>query len=166
LDQFGARLTFQEIGEGRFMFGGVEFDTLSSLHPGRALVYRLSHGGKRIVYATDNELPLGWKAAGGSTAFEVDRFVRSFDAADVLIHDAQFTPEELERRRGWGHSAWPDVVDLAIDAGVKQLVLFHHDPDHSDEILDRIEAAAQRRVTDAGSTLKCSLAREGDVVIV
>jgi phosphoribosyl 1,2-cyclic phosphodiesterase len=166
LEQFGARLTFQEIGEGRFMFGGVEFDTLSSLHPGRALIYRLSHGGKRIVYATDNELPLGWKAAGGSTAFEIDRFVRFFDAAEVLIHDAQFTPEELGRRRGWGHSAWPDVIDLAMEAGVKHLVLFHHDPDHSDEALDEIQAAVRRKVTEAGSMLNCSLAREGDVVIV
>jgi phosphoribosyl 1,2-cyclic phosphodiesterase len=166
LDQFGARLTFQEIGEGRFMLGGVEFDTLSSLHPGRALVYRLSHGGKRIVYATDNELPLGWKSAGGSAAFEVERFVRFFEAADVLIHDAQFTPDELERRRGWGHSAWPDVVDLAVAAGVKQLVLFHHDPDHSDEVLDEIQTHAHRKVTASGSTLKCSLAREGDVVVV
>jgi len=166
LDQFGARLTFQEIGEGQFMLGGVEFNTLSSLHPGRTLVYRLSHGGKRIVYATDNELPLDWKRAGGSIAFEVDRFVRFFDEADVLIHDAQFTPGELERRRGWGHSAWPDVVDLAIEARVRQLVLFHHDPDHSDEVLDEIQAAANRKVAETGSALSCVLAREGDVMIV
>jgi phosphoribosyl 1,2-cyclic phosphodiesterase/CheY-like chemotaxis protein len=166
LEQFGARLTFQEIGEGRLMLGGVEFDTLSSLHPGRALVYRLSHGGKRIVYATDNELPLGWKAAGGSTAYEVERFVRFFESADLLIHDAQYTPEELERRRGWGHSSWTDVLDIAVAAGVKRLVLFHHDPDHSDSVLDEIHAAVQRRVAATGATLRCSLAREGDLMVV
>lgn len=166
LDQFGARLTFQEIGEGRIALGGVEFDTLASLHPCSALIYRLSHGGKRVVYATDNELPLGWKAAGGSAAYEVERFRKFFEGADVLIHDAQFTPEELQTRRGWGHSAWPDVVDIAVDAGVKRLVLFHHDPDHADNTLDAIHAAAQERIAAAGATVACSLAREGDLLVV
>jgi len=166
LDQFGAQLTFQEISEGRFMLGGVEFDTLSSLHPGRALIYRLSHGAKRIVYATDNELPLGWKAAGGHATYEVERFLRFFEGADLLIHDAQYTPEELERRRGWGHSAWSDVLDIAVGAGVKRLILFHHDPDHSDSILDEIQEAVQRRLAALGATLECGLAREGDLLIV
>jgi len=166
LEQFGARLTFQEIGEGRVTLGGVVFDTLSALHPGCALVYRLSHGGKRVVYATDNELPLGWKAAGGSSAHEVGRLVRFFEGAEVLIHDAQYTPDELTRRRGWGHSAWPDVLDIAVEAGVKQLLLFHHDPDHSDGVLDEIQASVHQRVREIGATLRCSLAREGDLLIV
>jgi phosphoribosyl 1,2-cyclic phosphodiesterase len=59
LDQFAARFTYQEIDEGTITLGGVQFDTLSALHPGRTLVYRLSYGGKRIIYATDNELPVG-----------------------------------------------------------------------------------------------------------
>lgn len=166
LDQLGARLTFQEIGEGRLMLGGVEFDTMSSLHPGRALIYRLSHGGKRIVYATDNELPLGWKAAGESSAYEVERFLRFFEGADVLIHDAQYTPEELERRRGWGHSAWSDALDIAVASGAKHLVLFHHDPDHGDGILDEIQASVDRRAAAMGATLRCTLAREGDRFVI
>jgi ribonuclease BN (tRNA processing enzyme) len=92
----------------------------------------------------------------------VERFLRFFEGADLLIHDAQYTPEELERRRGWGHSAWPDVLDIAIEAGVKSLLLFHHDPDHSDQFLDEIHTAVQQRVALIGAPIACALAREGD----
>jgi phosphoribosyl 1,2-cyclic phosphodiesterase/CheY-like chemotaxis protein len=166
LEQFGASLSYDEIGEGNFALGGVQFDTLSSLHPGRALLYRLTHGGKRVVYATDNELPRRWKTGDGPALHEMDRFVQFFRDADLLIHDAQYTPEELERREGWGHSSWPDVLDVAIAAGVKHLVLFHHDPDHSDSFLDGIRAAVQQRVASLGATLTCELAREGDLLIL
>ena len=161
LEQFGAHLSFQEIDEGTIVLGGVQFDTLSSLHPGRALLYRLCHQGKRVIYATDNELPLGWKATGGAAAHEVERFIRFFADADLLIHDSQYTPEELEHRRGWGHSAWTDVLDLAIAAGVRNLILFHHDQDHSDTFLDAIGAAVQERIAESGSGIACELAREG-----
>jgi phosphoribosyl 1,2-cyclic phosphodiesterase/CheY-like chemotaxis protein len=164
LDQFGAHLAFEEIGEGTVMLGGVQFDTLSTLHPGRALAYRLTYEGKRVVYATDNELPAGWKTAGGATGHEVERFIHFFENADLLIHDAQYTPEELQQRLGWGHSAWTDVLDLAMEARVKQLVLFHHDPDHSDSFLDAVGSAVQQRIAETGSDLACQLAREGDLV--
>jgi phosphoribosyl 1,2-cyclic phosphodiesterase/CheY-like chemotaxis protein len=164
LDQFGAHLSFQEIDEGTFQVGPLQVDTLSTLHPGRALAYRLGFEGKRLVYCTDNELPLGWKQRGGAAAHEVERFRDFFAGADLLIHDAQFTPEELERRRGWGHSAWTDVLDLAVEAGVKQLILFHHDPDHNDSFLDVVGAAVQQRIADTGSSIACELAREGNTV--
>jgi phosphoribosyl 1,2-cyclic phosphodiesterase/CheY-like chemotaxis protein len=166
LDQFQARLSYQEIDEGSFDLGGVQFDTLSALHPGRTLVYRVSFGGKRVVYSTDNELPVGWKDLGGSAAHEVDRFVRFFQGADLLIHDAQYTPEEIERRRGWGHSSWPDVLNLALTAGVKNLVLFHHDPDHSDSFLDVMRVAVHRRIAETGALIACDLAREGDLITI
>ena len=71
LEQFCARMEFQEIDEGSCRLGGIQIDTLYSFHPGRSLIYRISHAGKRVVYATDNELPLGWKAAGGAVAYQV-----------------------------------------------------------------------------------------------
>jgi phosphoribosyl 1,2-cyclic phosphodiesterase/CheY-like chemotaxis protein len=166
LEQFRAEMAFEEIAEGTYRLGGVQFDTLSSIHPGRALIYRLSQGGKRIVYSTDNELPLGWKSAGGDVAHQVDRFIRFFADADLLIHDAQYTPEELAQRRGWGHSAWTDVLDLAVSARVKHLILFHHDPDHADSFLDGIRAAVLQRVAAMGATIACELAREGDLLVV
>lgn len=164
LEQFGAHLAFQEIGEGTVRLGGVRFDTLSSLHPGRALIYRLVHEGTRVIYATDNELPAGWRQTGGPAAHEVERFIHFFADADLLIHDAQYTPEELAHRRGWGHSAWTDALDLAVAAGVKRLILFHHDPDHSDSFLDAIGRAVQERIAASGASLACELAREGALI--
>jgi phosphoribosyl 1,2-cyclic phosphodiesterase len=166
LEQFGAQLAFREIGEGSVTMGGVRFDALSSLHPGHTLMYRLTHGGTRVVYATDNELPIGWKAAGSASAHEVERYLRFFDGADLLIHDAQFTRDEMERRRGWGHSAWPDVLDIAIEAGVKRLRLFHHDPDHSDTILDGIEVDLRRLASERRASVECGMAREGEQIAI
>ncbi len=165
LDQFGAKLAFEEIDEGSIMLAGIQCDTLSSLHPGRSLVYRLTQGDKRVVYATDNELPAEWRTAS-SENHEVNRFLRFFADADLLIHDAQFTPEELAMRQGWGHSAWTDVVDLAVAARVKHLVLFHHDPDHSDAFLDGVRTAVQQRIAALGVPLVCDVAREGQLIII
>src|SRR2546423_14226485 len=83
-----------------------------------------------VVYATDNE--------PGDAVF--DKAVRHLAAgADVLIYDAQYLPEEYEaRRRGWGHSHWRGAVNVIMESGAKELVLFHHDPDHDDACLDKV----------------------------
>jgi hypothetical protein len=65
--------------------------------------------------------------------------------ADVLVNDAQFTPEQLAQRKGWGHSSWLEGVRLAKDAGVRNLVLFHHDPDSSDKTMDGIVGEAREQ---------------------
>ena len=79
----------------------------------------------------------------GRLAPEVVQMARG---ADILIHDSQYSRDLLQRdRAGWGHSAWEDVVDLAIEAGVQTLFLFHHDPDATDEELDdRLARACER----------------------
>src|SRR5262249_22092099 len=89
-----------------------------------------------VVYATDNE----------PGAPDFDRNVRKLaEGADVFIYDAQFTPYEYaNQRRGWGHSTWREAVNIANEAGVKQLVLFHHDPDHSDNFVDTIFSEAEK----------------------
>ncbi len=87
-----------------------------------------------FVYATDNE--------PGHPVF--DRNVRKLaEGADLLVYDAQYLPSEYEtRRRGWGHSHWREAVDIAQAAGVKELVLYHHDPDHDDPCVDAIVQSA------------------------
>ncbi len=81
--------------------------------------------------------------------------------ADVLIHDAQFLPEELTRHRGWGHSSYEGAADLAAEAGVKRLILFHHDPDRSDEEVDEIVRRANDYITRRAYALTCEAAYEG-----
>jgi ribonuclease BN (tRNA processing enzyme) len=87
------------------------------------------------VYATDNE--------PGDEYFDKN-LRRLAEDADILIYDAQYLPEEYEaRKRGWGHSHWREAVNVVMESGAKELVLFHHDPDHSDECIDKIVKEAR-----------------------
>lgn len=110
----------------------------SLAHPSGVLLYRVSYRQKSLVYATDVEQ----KRDGNPDAIEF------FRGADLLIHDAQYLQAEyLSRsnsRRGWGHSTAERAVRVARKAGVKRLILFHHDPDHDDRTLKRIERLSQR----------------------
>jgi len=103
-------------------------------HPQGASGYRLDCAAHSIVHACDHE--------PGVREID-DHIARVAEGADVLICDAQYTPEEYEKRRGWGHGTWKDAVTMARRAGVKQLVLTHHDPDHDDAFVDDILARAR-----------------------
>jgi ribonuclease BN (tRNA processing enzyme) len=110
----------------------------SLAHPHGVLLYRVSYERKSMIYATDIEQ----KKNGHADTVEF------FRDADLLIHDGQYLEREyLSRanpRRGWGHSTVERAVRTARNAGVKQLVLFHHDPDHDDRVLKTIERLAER----------------------
>jgi len=106
---------------------GVEITPFALHHPGGSTGYRLASNGKIVVYATDHE--------HGNTDADA-RLLEASRGADVLIYDAQYTPEIYPRRIGWGHSTWLEGAKLAQKAGVKQLVLFHHDPHHDDASID------------------------------
>ena len=116
----------------------VEISVLKLNHPGGSYGYRLRHEGKTVVYATDTEHYAC-----------VDPSVRRFaEGADVLIYDAQYTPEEYAgtsgpSRVGWGHSTYVSATELAKAAGVSELVLFHHDPSRDDEGVLGIEQKAR-----------------------
>ena len=104
-------------------------------HPQGCLGYRIEHEGRSVVFCTDTEpLPDG---GAPEAVLELAR------GADLLIYDAQYTPEEYPQRRGWGHSTWKDAVEVAKAAGVARLALFHHDPSHDDRAVATIERAAQ-----------------------
>lgn len=105
-------------------------------HPQGAHGFRIEYEGVSVVYATDYE-------HGDPVADEGLREVAR--GADVLISDAQYTPDEYEIRKGWGHTTWEHATQLAADAGVGQLVLFHHDPAHDDDALERIRDQARER---------------------
>ena len=93
---------------------------------------------------------------------EERRRVREFmQDVDVLIHDAQYTPEDYQKKRGWGHSCYIDTVNAAMDAGVKDLYLFHLDPNYTDVQVDAMLAHSREIIKDTGSTMRCHVAREG-----
>jgi len=98
-------------------------------HPGGAYGYRIELGGKVMVFCTDIE-------HGNSIDKNV---VKLAENADFLIHDAQFTDEELKNKTGWGHSSYSQAIEVAEMANVKMLALTHHDPDHDDAFLRKME---------------------------
>ena len=108
---------------------GVNISTSLLNHPGGATGYRLDFRKKSICYVTDTEHP--------ESGLD-PKVLQLIDGADLVIYDATYTDEEYEKFRGWGHSTWEMGVKLCKEAGVKKLVTFHHDPEHSDDVLDGI----------------------------
>lgn len=141
-----ADLDYREVEVGGLVLGDLSIRPFQLRHPSGANGYRIDSGAGSIVYATDHE--------HGDSAIDAN-LVSVAAGADVLIYDAQYTTAEYASRRGWGHSTWEEAVRMATAAGVKQLVLFHHDPLRSDDAMDSI-------VEDARSGFaNCIGAREG-----
>ena len=134
----------------RVSFDDLTLHTLPLHHPQGCLGFRIECGGKSLVYASDTE-------PGDAQGDENVR--RLADGADVLIYDAQYLPGEMKRYRGWGHSSWGEGVRIAKECGVKKLMLFHHDPDRTDEEMDEMVEAARDKFESTvaareGQTLK------------
>jgi phosphoribosyl 1,2-cyclic phosphodiesterase len=142
----GATLAYRQLASGRFHIGDLAIQTFPLRHPGGSIGYRIDSPAGSIVYATDHE--------HGNPEIDAN-FVSVAAGADLLIHDAQYTPREYESRRGRGHSTWEGAVRIARQADVKQLMLFHHDPLHDDETIDEIVDAAREHFPNCGG------AREG-----
>jgi phosphoribosyl 1,2-cyclic phosphodiesterase len=130
LPEMRAERKFYEIEEGRISLDEMVVQTMWLNHPQGCMGFRLETKEGVFVYATDNE--------PGDSLFDAN--VRKLaTGADVLIYDAQYLPEEYEaRRRGWGHSHWREAVNIVMESGAKELVLFHHDPTHNDECIDKV----------------------------
>jgi phosphoribosyl 1,2-cyclic phosphodiesterase len=135
LHEMKARQNFYDLEEGRIQLGDVTLQALWLNHPQGCMGFRLETREGVVVYATDNE--------PGDTVF--DKNVRKLAAgADVLIYDSQYLPEEYAaRRRGWGHSHWREAINIVMESGAKELVLFHHDPDHDDACIDKVVKEAK-----------------------
>jgi ribonuclease BN (tRNA processing enzyme) len=138
---------------------GFHVTTIEANHPGGGYGYRIEDGRNSIVYLTDNELNPPY-----SKVTEFEDFVSFCSGTEVLIHDAQYIEEDMPEKHGWGHSVVNQVIDLALAADVKQLVLYHHDPDRTDSELEVIEKAAQQRIAKVSQSLQCTAAYEGLVI--
>lgn len=161
LDALSAKLTVQQVEPGEFAVGEFKVRAMKLRHPGTTLGYRLTPagGGPSMAYVTDNELGSGGHYTM-APSWRTD-FVAFLEGVDLLIHDAMYTPAELETHRGWGHSTFEEAVALAADAGVKRLVLFHHEPEHGDEAMDALLAQARRSATTRRGPAEVLAAQEG-----
>lgn len=162
-EALAATIEFRTIVEGTPTGGpGYEVQAFGLQHPGGALGYRFQANpgdAGALVYVPDNELAP--HPSYGSMPEWRDRLTAFVRGASILIHDAMYTPEEYAHCHGWGHSTHREAVALALAADVRTLVLFHHDPQRSDDALDRTVAECRELVRRAGASLEVVPAAEG-----
>lgn len=153
LDAMRAKLSFEDFRAGdRFgLPGGVQVKTAPLNHPNGATGYRIEHDGHAVVYVTDTEHVPGKPD---------ENILGLIEGADVVIYDSTYTEEEFPSRVGWGHSTWNEGMRLCRAANVKQLAIFHHDPDHDDAFMDALAEEA-RQVWDGNF-----VCREGMEIVV
>jgi phosphoribosyl 1,2-cyclic phosphodiesterase len=139
LENMGAQIEFEKI-EANVLVGekGAIVRVADLQHPGGCIGIRFEINNKSVVFCTDVEHSNG-----------IDENVVNLSMnADVLIHDAQYTDEELKTHKGWGHSSYNQAIEVAVKAKVKQLIITHHDPDHDDDFLRAMERKCQERFKD------------------
>jgi len=178
LRELPSHLVIEELKEMEFHIGKVKVQAKFANHPGICAGYRLFTSAGSIAYMPDNEPyePLKLKLAEKDgidldearnfAAAERDKMVEFLRDCDVAILDAQYTDEEYPRYIGWGHSSLSSVVQLALDANVKRLLLFHHDPSHDDEMLDRMIEQARSLASKSGKAMVIEGAREGVEILL
>ncbi len=160
LTEFAARTYFRDLEEGTYDVAGIEVQTKLLAHPGRALGYRVNYGGRSICYVTDQELFLN-----EDTHYDAhyEKTITEFaSGADVLITDTTYTDDEYKTKVTWGHSCVSKVCEWADAAQVKQLYLFHHDPDQSDDAIDAKHEMALEALAARNSSVECLAPKEGD----
>jgi len=140
---------------------GTVIDAIPLQHPQGGFGYRFREGKKTLVFLTDNELRRD--AREGRSPEDYVEFCRD---ADLLIHDAQYTPEEIAERRNWGHSDYLSAFELAYAAGVKNLVLFHHDPSRKDAQISLIQQKCETLARKRKSFLIIDAAQEESEIIL
>jgi ribonuclease BN (tRNA processing enzyme) len=150
MSEMAAHCNFYDMEEELVAFDDCTVQSMWLNHPQGCLGFRLETESGIFVYATDNE--------PGHPVY--DRNVRKLaEGADVFVYDAQYLPEEYEsRHRGWGHSHWREAIDIVHASGAKELVLYHHDPDHDDQCMDAIVKTASQHFPNVRA------AREGDII--
>ena len=135
-DSFKADIAFHDFRAGDVLTpcAGVTVHTAPLNHPGGSTGYRVEHGDASLAYITDTEHRPG----------ELDpRVLALAGGVDLMIYDGNYTDDEWPTHVGWGHSTWQQGVRLATAAKAKTLAIFHHDPDHTDDMLDRVAAEAR-----------------------
>ena len=153
LEAMQANLTFEdfEAGENFELFGSVKVSTAPLNHPNGATGYRIDHKGKSVVYVTDTEHIPG----------KPDQNILGLiEGADLVIYDSTYTEAEFPTKIGWGHSTWNEGVRLCRAANVKRMAIFHHDPDHTDDIMDKIATEGKAEWDGA------FVCREGQEIII
>ena len=174
LRHLAASLDYRELVEETFTVGSATITTHYLNHTAICLGYRIDADGRSVAYVSDHE-PYGLGVHGPSPPAELigrglldgvdhvgDRgLIDWVRGADLIVQDAQYTPEEYPNKIGWGHGSVDYVVDVAVGAGARHVALYHHDPLHDDAAVDRMVAYCRRRVAASGAATEVLGAAEG-----
>lgn len=151
-----AKIFFREINNGKYTIGNARFSFIQNNHPGIAYGFKVSDNNRSIVVITDNELE---PPNGKVTTWQ--EFVDFCRNADVLIHDAQYLEKEMINNSGFGHSSYEQALRLGLDANVKHLIFFHHNPERGDKEISRIIEQFQSQLAAENRSMAVSAAKEG-----
>lgn len=160
-EQMPAQTSFEAFESGAsFLIGPFQITTKPLIHPGGSVAYKIEAGGRSFIFATDTEF------YGPDLHAQMDDYYAFFNHADLLVMDAQYSLEEAEQKRGWGHTAMTIAVDCSLHWQVRELALTHHEPAHSDQTIWELFGEAHEYLAEfaTGATeLRIQMAREGDV---
>ena len=145
-----AQLSYPDACPLEFEIGSVSVVPVALSHPNGGSGYKFIEDGRCFVFLTDNEL--GYIHPGGLAFGDYLEFARG---ADLLLHDAEYTPQEYKTFIDWGHSVYTDALDLAQKAGVKKLGLFHLNQERTDRQMDKIVKDCRDRIAAKGFNLEC-----------
>jgi phosphoribosyl 1,2-cyclic phosphodiesterase len=160
LSDVPARVTFHDVPRQRWTVEGVSLVADLVVHPGPTVGFRIETPTSSFAYLPDHEPALTGAIAHRSTEWISGSSIA--EGVDMLLHDAQYFEDEYEERIGWGHSSVADAAAYTRAVGARRLVLFHHEPAHSDDSLERLEARARALLDD--KDVRPTLAREGMVI--
>ena len=172
-----ARMEIRKLSEMKFSIGKVEIQAAFVNHPGVCVGYRIFTSGGSVAFLPDHEpyefflhsaraKQLSGEQAQAMAAEEHARLVKFLRGSDVLILDSQYTDQEYKSHIGWGHGSISSAVSLALDAEVRTLILFHHDPNHDDNMVDTMVKSARELVAKSGRPLAVAGAQEGTEILL
>ena len=178
IEGWQAKINMLALNDGALTYGNVAVIPFSVHHPGQTFGYKITWQGKTFLYVPDNELEYLYNTVNhkrkkgelDSESYEMmlalaeednNSIITLFKDADILIHDSQYFPEEYTMKKGWGHSTYALAVRNAIKARVKNLFLFHHDPNHSDDQLKGMMVSVDSLIKQERGSISCQLAVEG-----
>ena len=148
--KLAATIDYADACPDEFEIGSMRVVPIPISHPDRGSGYKFIEDGKSFVFLTDNEL--GYTHPGGC---DIQTYVEFSSGADLLIHDAEYTPDEYRKLRKWGHSSYTDAVDLALECRAKRLGLFHLNQDRTDDEMDDIVKDCRKRIDAKGQDIDC-----------
>jgi phosphoribosyl 1,2-cyclic phosphodiesterase len=145
-----AQISYLQACPTTFDIGSVTVAPIALSHPNGGSGYKFIEDGKSFVFLTDNEL--GYIHPGG---LRFNDYLEFIGGADLLMHDAEYTPEEYSSYIEWGHSVYTAALDLAMKGAVKKLGLFHINQERTDEQMDQIVRICRDRINAGGDSLEC-----------